>query len=116
MTTNVSAEKLHRIYTALPGTRKELAERTGVAVSTCGYALAILAQDGRIYIGAWRNGGAGRISPIYHAGHGVTPPKPKSVTPYRPRERKAPEVGTLRPRVDAMLWLTAGRQAPEVHA
>ena len=115
MTINVSPKKLQSICAALPGTRSEIAERAGASKSTTSNSLTLLMQAGKAHIGAWKyTGPDGRMAPVYFAGHGITPPKPPAKNAYRRKEKAEPDAANLLPRVDPMIWATAGRAAPEV--
>ena len=116
MTTNVSPEKVRRVLKALPGTRSEIAERAQIGKTTAGFALIHLRNEGKVFIGGWaRPFKDQRPAPVYHLGESADVELPDRVYAYRPRKRDVvPVVGSLSPRVDPLIWRTAGRNPPEI--
>ena len=114
MTTNVSPERTNAIIGALPESRHDLGNRTGMPPSTINFAIKQLRAEGRIHIGAWRRTAkACRPTAVFHVGAGADAVLPDRQQEHRMRSRKRERVsGDLAPRIDPMVWMTAGRIPP----
>lgn len=114
----VSQRVKKRVFNALPGSRVQLCGELDMPLSTVSYALRQLRAEGQIHIGAWhRTANTCRPAAIFHAGPGSDAVLPDRQQPYRARSRKRERgCGNLSPRVDAMVWFTAGRTPPSMGA
>ena len=105
-----SKDTRQRVLAAMPGSSKQIAECAKVDKTTACVVIKGLMRDGMAHIGSWS-----LHTPIYAAGEGVDATAPFKAA-RKPDLENPPIAYSLRPRVDPMIWATAGRNAPGVHA
>lgn len=101
----VSPEKVLLVEAAMPGTRDEIVERTGVSASTASSVVRNMRDDGEAYICGWRG-----HAPVYCKGQGEDAPRLNGFA--RLEVKQTDSTYTLNARIDLMIWRTAGRKPP----
>lgn len=76
-----------QVLTGFPGTRAEIAKKSGASSATVGKWLAILRAEGVVHIARWRRSKRGSKRPVFVVGVGVDAKEPKTLTPQQSQER-----------------------------
>ena len=79
------------IMAALPGTSREVADRTTLGVATCSEWLTNLYKCGLVCISGWRRAGTGPYAAIYSDGPGQDAPSPPRMSEVN--QRRSNKVG-----------------------
>lgn len=82
------------VIAGLPGTRAQIAKKSGVSISSVGKWLAILRAEKAIHISGWRRSHMGSKQPFFALGAGEDKKPPKTLTPEQSQlrfKRRHPE-------------------------
>lgn len=90
------AERDRAILAALPGTRAQVEQATGLPQGTVKNRLRTLHDAGKCHIAAWIEGVGGALPPIYAAGPGADAPYPVRTVQEKRAAQKARHVARVK--------------------